>query len=94
MGAVREQRRARDAGVDPFQPGAGARRRVRVELDFDLAGHRYRVVRGLTNAELYLDGARVPIANSITGVTELLHRRLGHDARRSSSTRTSPGRKS
>ena len=50
---------------------------VRVELDFDLAGHRYRVVRGLTNAELYLDGAPVPIANSITGVTELLHRRLG-----------------
>jgi exonuclease SbcC len=50
---------------------------VRVELDFDLAGHRYRVVRGLTNAELYLDGSAAPIANSITGVTELLQRRLG-----------------
>ena len=36
-----------------------------------------RVVRGLTNAELYLDGASAPIANSITGVTELLQRRLG-----------------
>jgi exonuclease SbcC len=56
---------------------AGARAAVRVELDFSLAGHRYRVVRGLTNAELYLDGAAVPIANSITGVTDLLTRRLG-----------------
>jgi exonuclease SbcC len=56
---------------------APARATVRVELDFDLAGHRYRVVRGLTNAELYLDGASAPIANSITGVTELLQRRLG-----------------
>jgi hypothetical protein len=48
-----------------------------VELDFELGGHRYRVLRGLTNAELYLDGAQTPIANSITGVTELLQRRLG-----------------
>ncbi|HET7583895.1 MAG TPA: SMC family ATPase [Gemmatimonadaceae bacterium] len=56
---------------------AGARAAVRVELDFDLGNHRYRVVRGLTSAELYLDGAPAPIANSITGVTELLTRRLG-----------------
>ncbi len=56
---------------------AASRATVRVELDFDLAGHRYRVVRGLTNAELYLDGAGAPIANSITGVTDLLQRRLG-----------------
>jgi len=56
---------------------AGARASVRVELDFDLAGHRYHVVRGLTSAELYLDGASQPIANTITGVSELLHRRLG-----------------
>ncbi len=56
---------------------AASRATVRVELDFDLAGHRYRVVRGLTNAELYLDGAAAPIANSITGVTDLLQRRLG-----------------
>ena len=56
---------------------APARSGVRVELDFDLGGHRYRVVRGLTNAELYLDGADTPIANTITGVTELLRRRLG-----------------
>ncbi|MDB4905618.1 MAG: hypothetical protein JWO05_402 [Gemmatimonadetes bacterium] len=56
---------------------AGARAQVRVELDFELGGHRYRVVRGLTSAELYLDGAQQPIANSITGVTDLLRRRLG-----------------
>jgi exonuclease SbcC len=51
--------------------------RVKVELDFELGGHRYRVERGLTTAELYLDGAESPIANSLTGVTDLLRRRLG-----------------
>ena len=56
---------------------AGARSQVRVELDFELGGHRYLVSRGLTNAELFLDGAGAPIANTITGVTELLRRRLG-----------------
>lgn len=56
---------------------AGARAQVRVELDFELGGHAYRVVRGLTSAELYLDGSTVPIANSITGVSDLLRRRLG-----------------
>ncbi|HEY7233380.1 MAG TPA: SMC family ATPase [Gemmatimonadaceae bacterium] len=56
---------------------AGARAQVRVELDFELGGHRYQVSRGLTNAELFLDGASAPIANTITGVTELLRRRLG-----------------
>ncbi|HYD54588.1 MAG TPA: SMC family ATPase [Gemmatimonadaceae bacterium] len=56
---------------------AGPRAAVRVELDFELGGHRYLVTRGLTTAELYLDGAGTPIANSLTGVTELLRRRLG-----------------
>src|SRR3954470_22187557 len=51
---------------------APARAAVRVELDFDLGGHRYRVVRGLTGAELYLDRATAPIANSISGVSEVL----------------------
>src|SRR5437868_10487875 len=45
---------------------APARAGVRVELDFDLAGHRYRVSRSLTSAELYLDGASPPIANTIS----------------------------
>ncbi len=56
---------------------AGARAAVRVELEFELAGHRYRVVRGLTSAECFLDGGDTPIANTITGVSELLQRRLG-----------------
>jgi DNA repair protein SbcC/Rad50 len=56
---------------------AGARATVRVELDFDLGGHRYRVVRGLTSAEVYLDGGTAPIASSISGVSDLLTRRLG-----------------
>lgn len=56
---------------------AGARAPVRVELDFELAGHRYRVVRGLTSAEVYLDGGAEPVASSVSGVTDLLQRRLG-----------------
>ncbi|HEX6251700.1 MAG TPA: SMC family ATPase [Gemmatimonadaceae bacterium] len=50
---------------------------VRVELDFELAGHRYRVVRELTRAEVFLDGDTSAIATSTNGVTELLQRRLG-----------------
>ena len=56
---------------------AGARAPVRVELDFELGGHRYRVIRGLSNAELYQDGGSEPIASTITEVSEKLARRLG-----------------
>jgi exonuclease SbcC len=56
---------------------AAPRASVRVELDFELGGHRYGVVRGLTMAELYLDGGELPIADSATTVGELLQRRLG-----------------
>ncbi len=56
---------------------ADSRAPVKVELDFELAGHRYRVLRGLTSAECFLDGGDSPIASTITGVTELLQRRLG-----------------
>ncbi len=56
---------------------AASRAAVKVELAFELAGHAYRVVRGLTSAECFLDGSETPIANTITGVTELLQRRLG-----------------
>ncbi|MEO6446084.1 MAG: SMC family ATPase [Gemmatimonadaceae bacterium] len=56
---------------------AAPRSAVRVELDFELAGHRYRVVRGLTSAELFLDGGDLPIANSLTAVSDMLQRRLG-----------------
>ncbi len=57
--------------------GAPARSSVRVELEFDLAGHRYLVVRGLTMAELFLDGGEQPIANSLSTVSEMLQRRIG-----------------
>ena len=50
---------------------------VRVELDFELGAHQYRVIRSLTNAELYLDRGAAPIANSTTGVSDVLRRRLG-----------------
>ncbi len=56
---------------------APARSPVRVELEFSLAGHRYRVVRGLSMAELYLDDGEVAIANSVTTVADMLQRRLG-----------------
>jgi exonuclease SbcC len=50
---------------------------VRVTLSFELAGHRYRITRGLTSAECHLDDAPGPVANTITGVTELVQQRLG-----------------
>ncbi len=56
---------------------AAPRAPVRVELDFELAGHRYRVVRGLSMAELFLDGGEQPIANSVSTVAEMLQRRIG-----------------
>jgi exonuclease SbcC len=56
---------------------APPRAQVNVELDFTLGGHRYRVTRGLTNAEVYLDGASVPIATTVSQTTEYLARRLG-----------------
>src|ERR1051326_1171139 len=60
---------------------APARAAVEINLDFDLGGHRYQVNRTLTNAEVYLDRGPAPIANSISGVAEVLRRRLGmsHD---------------
>ncbi|HXQ77794.1 MAG TPA: SMC family ATPase, partial [Gemmatimonadaceae bacterium] len=57
--------------------GAGARALVEVDLDFTLGSHRYRIVRSLTGAEVFLDGSDSPIANSITAVNDLLQRRLG-----------------
>ena len=56
---------------------APARAPVRVELEFELGGHRYRVVRSRTSAELYMDGGDSTIAQTTTGVTEFLQRRLG-----------------
>ena len=61
--------------------GAGPRAAVRAELDFDLGAHRYRVVRGLTSAELFVDGATAPTANSIGAVGQILEARLGMTSR-------------
>ena len=58
---------------------AKARTAVRVELEFGLGSHEYRVERGLNDAELYQDGTIV--ANSLREVTARLQRVLGmtHD---------------
>jgi exonuclease SbcC len=68
---------ARGRRQDIRSLSAPGRAGVKVELDFELSGHRHRVVRTLSSAELYLDGAPSPIANSTSGVTDLLRRRLG-----------------
>ena len=54
---------------------AKPRTSVKVELEFGLGAHEYRVVRGLHGAELYTDGQVV--ANSLTEVTVTLQRILG-----------------
>jgi exonuclease SbcC len=56
---------------------APPRSRVEVELEFGLGGHRYRVIRSLQTAALYLDGDPAPIANSTGAVTEKVTRVLG-----------------
>jgi len=56
---------------------AKPRSEVRVELEFALGAHRYRVVRSLYAAELYLDEGAHPIATSLGEVTERLGRALG-----------------
>jgi exonuclease SbcC len=48
-----------------------------VELDFALGAHRYRVIRSLQTAALYLDGDPAPIANSGGAVTDKVTRVLG-----------------
>ena len=53
---------------------AKARAEVRVELEFGLGPHVYRVVRTLFNAELYLDATPTPIVSGVTDVSERLTR--------------------
>lgn len=50
---------------------------VRVELEFGLAGHEFRVVRTLTTASVCVDGTEAPVASTIRGATEYLEQRLG-----------------
>lgn len=68
---------ARGRRQDIRSLAASGRAGVKAELEFELGGHRYRVVRSLSSAELYLDGASAPIANSTTSVSDVLRRRLG-----------------
>jgi DNA repair protein SbcC/Rad50 len=56
---------------------ASPRAPVKVELEFSLGTHRYRVVRGLSTAELYQDGDPTPVAHSLVEVTERVGRMLG-----------------
>lgn len=56
---------------------AKPRSEVRVELEFGLGPHEYRVVRTLYGAELYLDGAPQPMTTSLAEVTARLTRVLG-----------------
>ena len=55
---------------------AKPRSEVRVELEFGLGPHEYRVVRTLYGAELYLDGAPQPMTTSLAEVTARLSRVL------------------
>ncbi len=61
--------------------GAPARAPVRVEIDFTLGAHEYRVVRTLYGAELYQDGGTGPIADSHQAVSGKIGHLLGmtHD---------------
>jgi exonuclease SbcC len=56
---------------------AKPRSEMKVELAFVLGAHRYRVVRTLYAAELFLDDAHQPIASTLGEVTERLTRALG-----------------
>jgi hypothetical protein len=56
---------------------ASPRAPVRVELEFSLGTHRYRVLRGLSTAELYQDGDPTPVAHSLVEVTARIGRMLG-----------------
>ena len=56
---------------------APARSSVRVEVEFSLGAHQFRVVRGLYNAELFQDRFDAPIANSQQEVSGRVERLLG-----------------
>ncbi len=60
---------------------APARSKVRVEVDFGLGAHEFRVVRGIYKAELFQDGQQEAIANSQQEVSKRVVRVLGmtHD---------------
>ncbi len=56
---------------------AAPRSSVRVEVEFSLGAHQFRVARGLYNAELFQDRFDAPIANSQQEVSARVERLLG-----------------
>ena len=56
---------------------AEARSPVRVELEFELSGHAYRVCRTLSSADVFLDGDEAPVASTLRGASDYLQHRLG-----------------
>jgi DNA repair protein SbcC/Rad50 len=56
---------------------AAPRSPVQAELEFELGGRVYRVVRALSTADVFLDGDTAPVATSLRGATEYLQARLG-----------------
>jgi len=56
---------------------APARASVRVEVDFALGAHEFRVVRGMYSAELYQDRFDAPIVTSHQEVSARIERTLG-----------------
>jgi DNA repair protein SbcC/Rad50 len=53
------------------------RGQLRIDLEFELGRHQYRVVRGINSAELFLDGDPISIASTPGAVTERLQRLMG-----------------
>ena len=64
-------------GDHPASRCAATRRASRSSSIFSLGAHRYRVVRKMGGAELYLDASDAPIANSIGPVTDRVTRLMG-----------------
>lgn len=56
---------------------APARAPVKVEAEFAIGPHEYKVVRSLYTAELFQDGAAQPVANSHQTVSDAVGRALG-----------------
>lgn len=50
---------------------------LRVDLEFELGRHHYRVSRGRASAELYLDGQAEAIATTPTAVADRIQRAMG-----------------
>jgi DNA repair protein SbcC/Rad50 len=56
---------------------ASPRSPVESELEFELGGREYRVVRTLTSADVFVDGHAAPAATTLRGATDYLQQRLG-----------------